>query len=75
MTEYDLAGFLLGCAIGFDMEVEEIESILAKQGLSTAGNTLLECQNALRLNMGEIPWQNGLKTIRSRMSETNADKN
>lgn len=75
MTEYDLAGFLLGCAIGFDMDSDEIESVLAEQGLSTAKNTLLECQHALHLHVGQERFQNGLKAIRSRMSETNSDKN
>ncbi len=61
---YDLwVGFLMGCAIGFDLDSDEVEAILQKAGLSQE-NSLTACQYAIKDHVGEARWAAGIAAIR-----------
>ena len=58
-------GFLMGCAIGFDMDSDDIETVLKAHGLTLADD-ILPCQQALREHVGEQRWRNGIHLIQAR---------
>lgn len=58
-------GFLMGCAIGFDLDSDDVESILEKVGLSK-DNSLTACQYAIKEYVGDIAWWRGISAIRDR---------
>lgn len=66
MSEKEWAGFILGCAIGFDLDSEQVENIL--QAAQLGRNTSLPvAQNAIRLHVGEARWESGIRLIQARM--------
>ena len=70
MDEKQQAGFVIGVAIGFDLDTLEVEEILGAQGL-TLDASLLECQKAIHDHVGERRWQQGIGLIRQRMNAGN----
>ena len=75
MDEKDQLGFTMGCAIGFDMDSDEIDIMLEKYGLRLNDNTLLECQEALKDHVGEERWKNGIRVIQSRTRVSKSEFN
>jgi hypothetical protein len=75
MTEHESIGFDMGCAIGFDMDSFDVDDMLAKYGLDRKTATLFECQAVLRTHVGEERWANGIRAIRSRISESSGPFN
>jgi len=75
MTEREQESFLLGCAIGFDLEFQEVDAILKDRGLSVEGSSLMDCQLALRAHVGEDRWKNGIRIIQNRTREDHAESN
>ena len=64
----------MGCAIGFDMDSDDIEAVLEAHGL-TLEDDILECQKALREHVGEQRWRNGIRLIEARARESKAESN
>lgn len=67
MDENERAGFLIGMAIGFDKDTDEVEGILRQHGL-TLNDSLRQCQEAIRAHFGERRWKQGVGLIRQRMN-------
>jgi hypothetical protein len=63
MNDDQWTGFLMGCAIGFDLDSDDVEAILTKARLSKA-NSLTACQYAIKNHVGEAAWKRGLAAIR-----------
>lgn len=59
MDERQRAGFLIGMAIGFDMDSSDVEVMLARDGL-TLDDDLMECQNAIKAHVGDRRWRQGV---------------
>lgn len=66
MSEKEWAGFILGFAIGFDLDSEQVEIILHAAHLGRNA-PLLAAQNAIRLHVGEARWESGIRLIQARM--------
>lgn len=75
MNEQDKIGYTMGCAIGFDMDSDEVDSMLQKYGLDLERDSLLDCQRALRGHVGEERWKNGIRAIQARMRESKSEFN
>lgn len=56
-------GFLMGCAIGFDMDSDDVEIVLQKAGLSKE-NSITACQYAIKDHVGESKWKRGIAAIK-----------
>ncbi len=67
MNEKERAGFLMGMAIGFNKDSDEVEAILRKHDL-TFVDDLRSCQLAIRDHVGERRWKQGVGLIRQRMN-------
>ena len=65
MNDQDRAGFLFGCAVGFDLDSDDVEALLALRGLTLA-DSLSVCQAVLRESMVKERWERGLRIIADR---------
>lgn len=75
MTETDQIGFEMGCLIGFHIDSDELDLMLAKYGLDRRSSSLQECKDALRDHVGEGAYRKGVRRIKSRVLQENADWN
>lgn len=75
MNETDQIGFEMGCLIGFNIDSDELDVMLEKYGLDRQRDSLQDCKNALRDHVGEECWTKGIRIIKSRLRQENADWN
>lgn len=75
MTKYEESGFLLGCLMGFDMESDQVEAMLKERNLIIENSSLIDCQLALREQVGEERWKNGVRAIQAHTRESSAKSN
>lgn len=66
MDNNQWTGFIMGCALGFDLDSDEIDTILRAANL-TSRDDLMACQKAIHDHIGEARWQNGIRLIQARM--------
>lgn len=64
MDDKSWSGFVIGCALGFDLDTEEVEAILKNARLDPAVNSLTACQYAIKDHVGEYAWKRGIAAIR-----------
>ncbi len=66
MNEREIAGFMLGCFVGFQMTTSEIAMMFHKYGLDPHSDSVSACLQALRDHVGEERWRKGVRTIQVR---------